>query len=245
MKKINTLICAFVLLGFFCIATTNSFAQKTKIAVVNIMDTTLLHIHLGTTIFSNKADTFNCQFNCKKYVEQQILYFLSSNYTVSEISIPDSVLSKKRSLYDFFGLKKSVKSWVMSLKDKYDIVIYIESSKNITTGYPSEKPLISSGLFSQGNVIKSWASAFSTISFTAFKTPDASVIECAGYYVDRFKKIKEYKFSQDKISIDPEMIPVVRAELIARLDKEIERFLTISSILPRETFNRVKSTKSE
>ena len=245
MKKINVLTFGLVFVSLLCVTTTNSFAQMKKIAVVNIMDTTLLHIHLGTTIFSNKIDTFSCQFNCKNYVEQQLLYFMSKNYTVNEISIPDSVLSKKRSIYDFFGVKKSVKSWVMSLKGKYDIVIYVESSKNITTGYPSEKPLISSGLFSQGNVIKSWASAFSTISLTAFKTPDASVIECAGYYVDRFKKIKEYKFSQDKISIDPEMMPVVRAELIARLDKEIERFLTISSLLPRETFNNLKSTKSE
>ena len=245
MKKINILICKFLIICFLCFTTTNSFAQMTKIAVVNIMDTTLLHIHLGTTIFTNKTDTFSCQFNCKNYVEQQLLQFLSSKYTVSEISIPDTVLSKKGSIYDFWGLKKSVKNWVISLKDQYDVIIYVESSKTMTAGYPTNKPLISSGLFSQGNPIKSWASAFSTVSFTAFKTPDAQRIEYGTGFIKPLKPIKGYKFSQDKISIDPEMIPIVKTELKTRLDEVIESFLTTSFIVPQDAYDNVKSTKSE
>ena len=245
VKKANNILFKLVLVVLLILPVSNTFAQLTRIAVVNIMDTTLVHIHLGTTIFTNKTDTFDLQFNCKKYIEQELPRFLSSKYEVSVINIPDSILSKNGSIYDFWGIKKEIKSWISSYKDKYDLIIYVESSKGQTSGYPANHKLLSSGLYSQGNPIRSWAAVYSTMSFTAFYTSNAKTIDYNTGYMLNFKTLKNFKFSKDKITIEPEMIPLIKAQLKKILDDVLENFLTNSYIVPKDAYDSVKSLKTE
>jgi len=245
MIQLNFLINKFVLVVFLIASTTTTFGQLSKIAVVNLMDTTLYHIHYGTTIFTNKIDTFDCQFNCKKYVEQEIPRFLSSKYEVSVINIPDSILSKNGSIYDFWGLKKAVKTWISTYKDKFDIIIYVESSKQFTSGYPGNHKLLSSGLYSQGNPIKSWAAVYSSTTFQAFRTSDSETIDYYSAYKLHFKVLKEYKFSKDRIVIDPEMLPFIKTRLKEMLDVELENFLTKTFIVSKDDYDNVKLVKTE
>jgi hypothetical protein len=245
MKKINILICKFALVIFLIISSTNTFGQLSKIAVVNIMDTTLFHIHYGTTIFTNKIDTFHCDFNCKKYVKRELLRFLSLKNEVSEINIPDSILAKNGSINDFWGVKKTVKQWISTYKDQFDIIIFVESSKQESSPYPGNHKLLASGLYSQGNPIKSWAAVYSTTIFRAFSTANSKMIDYDPGYLVNFEILKEYKFSKDKIIIDPEMLPLIKTQLVKILDDELENFLTNSLIVPKNIYDNMKSLKTE
>lgn len=250
MNRIHLLLSKLSLVIFLLVPTVNIYAQLPTIAIINLSDSTLIHKHLGVTVFTNSTDTFDLQFNCKKYVDQKLIQFLSSKYTVSFITIPDTLLSKNKSIYNSWGLKKTVKSWLASLKDKYEFVIYIESCRpdaGIQRGgmFLTNQTFYSSGLYSRGNPIKSSAAAYSTILFLAFRTSNQEELEYYPGMKSSTQPIKGYKFSKERMSIDPEMLPLIKTELVKLLDYKAEHFLTGTYLVPKDAYEALKLSKTE
>lgn len=233
-------------LFIICIAVTtiSSNAQQARIAIVNIADTTLLHTHLGTTAFTNAVDTFDCRFNCKNYLNKELVRFLSSRYEVDILTIPDSLIASNGSIINAFGIKKDAKSWISGLEDKYAYLIYIESGLQEAWMRQTSHHFESSGLYSRGFIGGDWAAAYSTIALAAIKTSTLKTIFYNMGIYTGVKKIKNYKFSSERMMIDPEMLPVIKAELTKLMDQRVEYFLTKSFLLPQDAYDSVKM-KSE
>ena len=239
MNRTNSLFCKILLGLILLFPTFKSHAQHPRVAIINVSDTTLFHKHLGVTPLTNKMDTLDLHFDCTQYVNRELTRYLSPGHRVIFITTPDTLLSKNKSLNGAMGLKKKVKTWLASLKDKYEFVIYIQTD-------PSGGGLKGAGgLFTHGNPIKMQVSTFSTISFTAFSTSNQEIMEYfPGLESDNFP-IKAYKFTKDIMTIDPEMIPYLKSELMKHLDYKIENFLTDTSLVPKEVFDKIKLSKTE
>jgi hypothetical protein len=239
MNRTNTFFCK-ILLGFILLfPALKALAQHPRVAIINVSDTTLFHKHLGVTPLTNKMDTLDLQFNCIQYVDRELTRYLSPGYRVIFITTPDTLLSKNKSLNGAMGLKKTVRSWLASLKDKYEFVIYIQTD-------PSGGGLKGAGgLFTHSNPLKMQVSTFSTIVFSAFRTSNQERMEYfPGLEADNFP-IKGYKFTKDIMTIDPEMIPILKSELMKLLDYKIENFLTDTSLVPKEVFDKIKLSKTD
>jgi|GEM_PF-1317665 hypothetical protein len=224
-KPISIKIGRFFLAFFFILFSLNSSGQKTKVAIVNIIDTTLIHIHNGFTIFENKQDTFGCQLNIKQYVEDELLRLLSPKYSVSLVKIPDSYI-KNRSIYNFFGVKKAVKSWILSLKGQFDYIILLEA--NSIKPYNSNQVFPSSGLFTRGVLSKKGASVYSSLTFTAYNISTFTPFDFWSTDMSHFAQVPDFKFADDKMRINNEMYPIIRTALTNLLDSKIELFLNRS-----------------
>lgn len=237
MKLLQILFINILINFFLFMPTFNTFGQLSRIAIINHVDSTLIHVHIGTTIFTNKTDTFKCNFNCRTYIENELPRFLSSKYTVSLINTPDSITSKNGSIYNFLGINKSAKSWIESLKDQYDFIIYVESSgANI-----SDKTILSSGIYSRGFSFY----IYSTIYFTALKPGDFKKLDYKSDGMKFYKDVKDHNLFKKKAVVDPDIFPFVRSELIKLIDYKLEYFLTHSYLLPKDSYDKIKALKTE
>jgi hypothetical protein len=249
MKRLLFLLSKLSLVVFLLVATAKTFAQLPNIAIINMVDSTIIHKHLGLTMFTNKVDTFNLKFNCQKYIDQELTKFLSPKYTVSFITIPDTLLFKCRSIFGFWGLKKTFKPWLASLKDKYDFVIYVEPCRPgggiQGPTFQTNQTFWGSGLYSHGNPIKSSAFVYSSIVFFVYRTSNQVELEYYAGYKSSISQIKGYKFSDDRMSIDPEMLPVIKTGLVKLLDDKIEMFLTRSFLVPKDVYDEIKLSKAK
>ena len=235
-------------LSFFILLLVSSekvFSQLSRIAIINLVDTTLIYQHIGFTMFTNNVDTFDCKFNCKKYIDNELSRFLSSKYNVSIITIPDSLISSNRSVYNAWGIKKEVKLWISNLKDDYDIVIFVEAGEQADYMNQTNQILKSSGLYSRGNPIKSWVAVYSTTKFIPLRTSNLKTLDYGLGGMKYLERIKKYKFPEEKILIDPEMLPIIKTELENLLAYKIEYFLTKSFLLPQDAYNKLKIIKVE
>jgi len=87
-----------------------TFAQNSRIAIANLLDSNLIYKHIGLTAFKDKSDTFDCQFNCKQYIDQELTRILSKKYSVSFLSIPNSLLPFKANISNLLKNAKRERS---------------------------------------------------------------------------------------------------------------------------------------
>lgn len=218
MRHPNLLrIVALSLMLTICI--TYSTAQISKIAIISLEDTTIVHKHVGLTAFANYTDTLNLNIPVKQQLEQQVSKTLSQKYEVSIINhLPDSITYRQKI---WGGLSKNFKNWISTLKDQYDLVIIID---NLTI--PRETNMIvpnnSSGLYSRGRNM----GFYTSITFLAYRTANLEKLEyynMGGKFITPFK---DFKLPKDKQTFTPEMLDLVKAGFIKHLDTRVEHFLT-------------------
>ncbi|HEY4789428.1 MAG TPA: hypothetical protein VIH57_25430 [Bacteroidales bacterium] len=235
-KTCFTLFTCMMLAG----STLSIRAQLSRIAIVNHVDSTLIHIHQGLTIFGNEMDTFDCKFNSKKYIDLELPRLLSVNATVNLVDMPDSVLAPNGNLYSKMGnIKKTFKSWISSLNDRYDFVIYIwNDGSQIFQNGPIKIKL--GGIMSGPKVYKKGAVAFSAVTFIAFRSSNLKELDYNAFMMPLSDVIKQFKIADSNMRIDPEMFPVIKASLSSVLDKKMEYFLTRTYLVPQTLYDSVK-----
>lgn len=223
----------------------NLFAKISRIAIVNVIETTLIHNHLGATIFTNKIDTFSCQLNCKDFIDKELSRYLIENYEVSFINMPDSLKVNVRSINNDWGyINKAAKPWILSLKDKYDLVIYVE---NVPISNFSLKNVVlqSNGLYTEGVIYRIYVYAYSTISFTAITTRDLDILDYEQGLMKFLIPIRKTEYFGNKIEINPIMLPLIKSKLEKLMDSQIEYFLTNSGLITKGDFAIMKSMKTD
>jgi len=149
---------------------------------------------------------------------------------------------------DSWGLKKTTKIWLASLKDKFEFVIFILSNSpgGMTGGmFMTNQAFYSSGLYTRGNPIKTGVATYSTIQFIIFRTSNSENLEYFAGMKAGTSPIKGYKFSKDIMTIDPEMLPFIKTELVKQLDYKIENFLTGTFLVPQDAYDALKLSKTE
>ncbi len=244
--KLNRTIIRFCIpavLVFLLFQVEKTFAQQpSRIAVIDLADSNLIYKHVGFTVFKDKSDTFDCRFNCKKYIEQELTRVLSTRYTVSLLSAPDKLIPANGSIYNLLN-SNDVKSWILGLKNEYDFVIFVESGEEDDIMDTKKQKLRSCGLYTRGNPAKSWVAVFSTTRFTALRTANSEVVDYDWRGMDYLLPIHDYQFSRQNLLIDQEMLPVIKTGLIKLLDYKLEYFLTNSYLLPNVDYESLKKMK--
>jgi len=240
LKKTIINFCGLVFFIFLFVSVKASFAQSSRIAIVNVVDSNLIYKHVGYTIFKDKADTFDCQFNSKKYIDQELTRLLSSRYIVSILSIPTSLVSLNGNINDALIGNNEVGTWINSLKNQYDFVIFVETGEQDDLMDAKKQKLRSSGFYSRGNPSKSWVAVFSTCRFTAIRPSNLEAVNYDLSGMESLLPITDYQFSRQNLLIDPEMLPLIRTALIKLIDYKLEYFLTDSYLLPDGDYNSLK-----
>jgi len=220
-------------------------AQTSRIGIVNLLDSALVYKHIGLTGFKDKLDTFDCQFNCKKYIDKELTRILSSRYTISLISIPGSLISPNGNITISLNDNKEAQTWITRLKNQFDFIIFVETGEQDDIMDPKKQKLRSTGLYSRGNPGKSWVAVFNTTRYTAIRTSNLEIVNYDLSSMDYLLPINNYQFSKQDLLIDPGMLPLIRSELIRLIDYKLEFFLTDSYIMPNAEYNKLKPVKTE
>ena len=231
VKTLNRFF-TMVFLVFLLSQGEKTFAQPSRIAIINLADSNLIYKHIGFTTFKDKSDTFNCQFNCKKYIDRELSRILSSRYTVSSISIPNKLLSSNGGIYNPSGINNDVRAWISSLKNEYDFIVFVETGEQDDIMDTKKQKLWSSGLYSRGTGTKSWVAVFSTARFTLIRTSNAEAVDYDWSAMDYILPIRDYQFSREDLLIDPEMLPIIKSELVKLFDYKMQYFLTNTFLIP-------------
>jgi hypothetical protein len=150
------------------------------------------------------------------------------------------LLSPNGSIYNSADIKKEIKIWISNLKDQFDYIIFIETGEQEDLMDPKKQKLKTSGLYSRGDPTKSWVAVFSTINFTLIRTSNSETIDYEGSNMEYLLPIKQYQFSREDLLIDPEMLPVIKAELTKLLDYKLEYFLSNSFLVSIDDYNSFK-----
>lgn len=224
-------ICKVTFLFILLVYGEKNYAQLSRIGIVNIADSNLIYKHVGLKGFKDYADTFNCQLNCKEYIDVELTRLLSVRYSTSLITIPSSFLTPNGSIYASSDFKKEVISWVTGLKNQYDYIIFIETSEMEDLMDSKKQKLHASGIYSRGNPPNSWVAVFSTIRFSLVRTTTAQNMDYESIGMDYILPLKEYQFSRDNVLIDPEILPYIKSELTKLFDYKMEYFLTNSYLM--------------
>jgi hypothetical protein len=244
LKLTLVLFCKLTVWGFLLFQVEKTFAQQTsRIAIIDLADSNLIYKHVGFASFKDKSDTFDCQFNCKNYIEQELTRVLSTRYMVSLISAPDKLIPANGSIYNLLKSNTDVKSWISGLKNQYEFIIFVDTGEEDDLMDAKKQKLRSCGLYTRGNPAKSWVAVISTTRFTALRTANAEVVDYDWRGMDYLLPISNYQFSRQNLLIDPEMLPIIKAELIKLLDDKMEYFLTNSYLLPNVDYESLKNLK--
>jgi hypothetical protein len=222
-----------------------TFAQSSQVAIINRADSSLLYKHIGLSSFKDKVDTFDCQFNCKKYIEQELTRILSFRYAVSLPSIPNNLLSSNGSIYNSADINNEVKLWVSSVKNKYDFVIFVETGEQDDIMDTKKQKLRSSGLYSRVNPTNVWVVVYSTTRFTLVRTSNAEIVDYDWSGMDYMLPLNDYQFSRNDLLIDPEMLLLVKDELVKLFDYKLEYFLVNTFLMPDGDYENLKKQKTE
>jgi hypothetical protein len=217
---------------------------QSRVAIVNLMDSVLLHENVGITVFANSTGEFDCQFNPKEYVDHEMERFLSGKFSPIFVLIEDSpveIADEKPAdeIYeDIYPEKINYKAWVKEHRNEYNYVVFIENR-------PWTDPLLniqlqSNGVFTSGNIIKHWAKVYSTVYITAYSTKTLKTLyfDKSNWYYTR--TIKDYKFPEENAKIDPEMVQVIIDHLKGLIDSRIEHFMVGTGLLSQDEFHKVK-----
>jgi len=244
LKQTIVCYCILAVLAFFLFQVEKTFAQQpSRIAIIDLADSNLIYKHVGFASFKDKADTFDCQFNIKKYIEQELTRILATRYTVSIILAPEKLIPSNGSIYTLLNSNNDVKTWISGLKNQYDFVIFIETGEDDDLMDTKKQKLRSCGLYTRGNAVKSWVAVFSTTRITAIRTSNLEVLDYDWKGMDFLLPISGYQFSRQNLLIDPEMLPVIRTGLVRLVDYKLEYFLTNSYLLPNVDYESLKKMK--
>ena len=82
MKPLHLLLGLLLILS--CL-TFNLQAQTSRIAIVSVADTTIIHQHVGFTVFTNFIDTMSINFSIIGHLEKKLLTYLTPGYTVTVV----------------------------------------------------------------------------------------------------------------------------------------------------------------
>jgi hypothetical protein len=94
-----------------------SSAQTSKVAIISLADTTIVHQHVGTTIFANFTDTLHLDIAMKQCINGYLKKYLTAKYEVSIIEqLPDSVFLPERYFWRMDGMRKEVKNGLQVLR---------------------------------------------------------------------------------------------------------------------------------
>ena len=244
LKQSIVRFCKLAILVFLLFQVDRTIAQQpSRIAIVNLADSNLIYKHVGFASFKDKADTFECQFNCKKYIGQELKRILSTRYAVSILPAPEKLIPVQGSIYNLMNSNNDVKSWISDLKNQYDFVIFIETGEEDDLMDTRKQKLRSCGFYTRGNPAKSWVAVYSTTRFTAMRTSNLELVDYDWKAMDYLLPISDYQFSRQNLLIDSEMLPVIKTELIKLLDYKMEYFLTNSYLLPNVDYESSKKMK--
>jgi len=211
-----------------------SSAQISKIAIISLEDTTIIHQHVGVTRFTNFRDTLNLNIAVKQYLEQQLVKYLSQKFEVSIVSqLTDSFVYRPKI---WGGLTKNFKNWMTNMKDQYDLVIIINNI-SLTPEMNMLLPRNSSGLFSKTK----YMSFYTTISFDAYRTSDLKELEYYNMGGKFVTPCKSFKLPDDKKTFTPEMLALLKDGFIKHLDSRVEHFLTKTYLMIQGDIDEIKA----
>jgi hypothetical protein len=245
LKNAKVNFCGLAFLIFLLVPGEASFAQSSRIAIVNVVDSTLIYKHIGLSAFKDKVDTFTCQFNIKQYIDRELTRIVSTRYTVSFVSIPESLFQPKGDFSSLLNNNQDAASWITNLKDQFDFIIFVETGEQDDLMDTKKQKLRSSGLYSRGNPVKSWVAVFTTCRFTAIRPSNLEVVDYDLSGMDYLLPINEFQFSRQDLLIDTEMLPVIKSALIKLIDYKLEYFLTNSFLMPNVDYEKLVPVKSE
>lgn len=245
MKQSIISFCKLALVISLLVLGEKSFAQRSRIAIVNIADSNVLYKHVGLAMFKDKTDTIYCQFSCKKYIDHELTKILSSRYSVNVIPLPDNLAIQFGNISNSSDVNNDVKTWIGSLKKQYDFVVFVETGEQDDILDAKKQKLRSCGLYTRGNASKSWVAVYSTTRFTLIRTSNSEAVEYGYTGMDYLLPLNDYLFSRDNLMIDPEMLPIIKAGLIKLLDYKLGYFLTNSFLIPDDDNESLKLLKTE
>jgi len=215
-----------------------SSAQTSKVAIVSISDTTIVHQHVGVTLFANFTDTLHLDIAVKQHIDEYLKKYLSTKYEVSIIDhLPDSVFSTRKGISnDWTRLRKDVKKWLTSVKDQYDWVIFIDN-RSIPREMNVLIPDNTSGIYTRGK----YAAFYTTITFVLYRT--SNLQETEYYYLGGklIEQTKNFKLPEDKKTFTPEMLFTIKNGLIKYLDSRVEYFLAKTYLVPQNQIDEIKA----
>jgi hypothetical protein len=217
------------------ICISNSSAQTSKVAIISLADTTIVHQHVGSTLFSNFTDTLHLDVAVTQHLKQQLSKYLSQKYDVSMVGqLPDSVLSPSEKIFsNWGGLKKEVKKW---LTDRYDFVIFIRN-RTIPRETNMIMPDNTSGLYTRGRTI----GFYTTITFLAYRTSNFQKLEYYDIGGKFLMPVKNLKLPEDKRTFTPEMQVIIEDGFKKYLDSRVEYFLTKTYLVPQNQIDRINA----
>lgn len=200
-------------------------SQTSKIGIVFDADTTLVYQYVGVTIFSNKTNSLPLNVNVKEYITNKLQSYLSTKYYVDILNLPDSLKGINTSVFDT-DIGKKLRNWTKSKEKEYDVIVFIRNLE-----IPAIMALVpenTGGLYTKLRNTY----LYTTITFYAYKTTDAKLLE---YYNQGGKflyKLKKFKLPKDKKTFSPEALSFLEKEYEKYLDQRIKYFLAKTYILP-------------
>lgn len=226
-------------IAIFFISSISVTAQTSKIAIVSLEDTTLINQHVGFTVFSNFTDTLQLHLPVRQYVEQRLFRYLSTNYEVSFLNLPDSVYTSRKSIYSAWsGLSKEVKRWMTNLKDQYNLIIFVNNI-DIPREMNFIAPPKTSGVYSRGRVF----GCFTSISFFAYRTSNLNELEYYNLGGKIVSELKDVSIPEDKRSFTPEALELIKAGLLKHLDSRIVHFLSKTFLVSQQDMDNISGPK--
>ena len=209
-------------------------AQTSKIAIVSVADTTILHRHAGLTVLTNFRDTMSINFSMIGHIEKKLQTYLVPGYTITVVLLPDSVLKAKNGYFSSDKSKK-LKQWIKNSKDLYDFVIVIDNIE-LSEVY-RYIPKNSSGLLSR----PSFLSYYTTITFNGYRTSNLKALEYYHEGGEFLKPIKNFKLPEDKKTFTPETMELINIGFRKYLDSRVEYFLSKTYMVPQDKIDAIKA----
>lgn len=218
----------------------SSVSAQKKVAIINLMDSTILHVHRGLTVFSNSITEFDCTLDPKLYVTGQMHRFLSGKFSLDYPDANNQPVIKPDDLpvdeiYERdTSAELNYKAWVKEHRSEYSYVIFIENK-------PWIEPLLnirleSNGLLTGGINNSQWAMAYSTLFFTAYRTENLKILHFDKSLWYNTWTIKDFVFAEENSVINQEMLPVIRENLSRLIDSRIGYFLVRSGLLSQAEY---------
>ncbi len=199
-------------------------SQTKKIALLSMEDTTIVHQHLGTTAFTNFTDTLHLDIPLANYVQNKLVGWMSTNYDVTIVKVPDSI---RKHAISFWGRSKEFKRWYDGMRVGYDFIVVV-SNTTIPTEMNLRIPENSSGFYSRGPL----HGPYTTIDFNIYRAETNKLMEYYNLGGNLVTQLKDFKMPENKRSFTPEMLTEIKKELLKHMDTRIKYFLNHTYIVP-------------
>ncbi len=211
-----------------------STAQISRIAIVSLADTTIVNHHVG--MMEATTDVLHLDFSVNAFIELQLKKYLSLMYNVSVVRLPDSIMHENKELYGAWSMNKAIKKWIVDSKNQYDLVIFTFSG-----GFPYEQNILvpkqTSGLYSRGRT----AGFYTTIFFAAYRTNNMEPLNYFGLGGKLISPLTEFKLPDDKRSLTPEMLAMIKIGFTRHMDSRIKHFLTKTFLVDQDRIDSINA----